>query len=94
MLSALFTLGIYIVGVFAQDIRNIGLVTKSPAVISVTRVIYYLLPNFHNFNAIAAAAHGEHIPGSLVAQNTLYAVLYASLVLLAAAAVFSRRNLK
>lgn len=94
MLSALFTLGIYIAGVFAQDIRNIGLVTKSPAVISATRAIYYLLPNFHNFNAIAAAAHGEPIPAALAGQNTLYAFLYAVLVLLAAAAIFSRRNLK
>jgi hypothetical protein len=52
------------------------------------------LPNFHNFNAIASAAHGEPIPTSLVGQNTLYALLYVSLVLVAAAAVFSRRNLK
>ena len=94
MLSALFTLGIYIVGVFAQDIRNIGLVTKNPALISATRALYYLLPNFHNFNAIAAAAHGEPIPASLVAQNSLYTLLYVSLVLVAAAAIFSRRNLK
>jgi ABC-type transport system involved in multi-copper enzyme maturation permease subunit len=94
MLSALFTLGIYIAGVFAQDIRNIGLVTKNPALVSATRAVYYLLPNFHNFNAIASAAHGEPIPASLVGQNTLYALLYVSLVLVAAAAVFSRRNLK
>ncbi|HXX18779.1 MAG TPA: ABC transporter permease [Candidatus Acidoferrum sp.] len=94
MLSTLFTLGIYITGVFAGEIREFGEFTKSPAVKVIMRVLYYLVPNFHNFNAIAAAAHGETIPLSLIAQNTLYAALYVALLLVAASAVFSNRNLK
>jgi len=94
LLSTLFTLGIYIAGVFAGDIREFGALTKSPAVKAFTLAIYYLLPNFHNFNAITAAAHGEAIPFTLVWQNTVYAALYSGIVLLAAAAAFSRRNLK
>jgi ABC-type transport system involved in multi-copper enzyme maturation permease subunit len=43
---------------------------------------------------MAAAAHGESIPFTLVWQNTLYALLYIVLLLLASSAVFSRRNLK
>jgi hypothetical protein len=43
---------------------------------------------------MAAAAHGRDIPGALILQNTAYAVLYSGIVLLVAAAVFSRRNLK
>ena len=57
-------------------------------------MVYYLVPNFHNFNAIAVVAHGDAIPFSLIWQNTVYAVLYAGVVLLAASAVFSGRNLK
>jgi hypothetical protein len=53
-----------------------------------------LLPNFHNFNVIAAAAHGETIPFTLIWHNTLYAALYVILILVAASAVFSGRNLK
>jgi ABC-type transport system involved in multi-copper enzyme maturation permease subunit len=94
MLSTLFTLGIYITGVFAKDIRDLGELTSNPSLNMVTRVIYYLVPNFSNFNAIALAGHGESIPLSLVGQNTLYAVLYVTLLLLAASAVFSKRNLK
>jgi len=94
MLSTLFTLGIYITGNFASDIRGFGDFTKSPGVKVVTRVIYYLVPNFHNFNSIAAASHGEPIPLALVGQNTLYAALYVALLLVAASAVFSHRNLK
>ena len=94
MLSTLFTLGIYITGCFAGDIREVGDLTENPGVKVFTRVIYYLVPNFHNFNVIAAAAHGEKIPLVLIGQNTLYAVLYVALLLVAASAVFSSRNLK
>jgi Cu-processing system permease protein len=94
MLSALFTLGIYIAGVFAPDMRDIGEFTQSPALKGATSVLYYLVPNFHNFNVIAAVAHGEAVPAALIWQNTLYAIAYVSVVLIAASAVFSRRNLK
>ena len=94
LLSTLFTLGIYIAGIFARDIRDFGEVTRNPVLGQVTRVIYYILPNFHNFNAIAAAAHGESVPLSLVAMNTLYTILYAAVILLAASSAFSGRNLK
>jgi ABC-type transport system involved in multi-copper enzyme maturation permease subunit len=94
MLSTLFTLGIYITGIFASDIRDFGLLTHNRAMEAFTRVLYYLVPNFHNFNAIAAAGHGETVPWTLIWQNTVYSVLYATVVLIAASAVFSRRNLK
>jgi len=94
MLSTLFTLGIYITGVFANDIRNFGAMTRNPAIKTASEILYYLVPNFHDFNAIAAAAHAEAIPFSLVWRNTVYAVMYVTLILAASSAVFSRRNLK
>jgi ABC-type transport system involved in multi-copper enzyme maturation permease subunit len=94
MLSTLFTLGIYITGTFASDIRDFGKLTHNPMMMAFTQGIYYLLPNFHNFNVIAAASHGDTIPRALIAQNTLYAVLYVAVVLIGASAAFSRRNLK
>lgn len=94
MLSTLFTLGMYIAGIFSTDIRDVGMFTSSPAMQWGARVLYYLLPNFHNFNVIAAAAHGELIPFALIWHNTLYAAAYVALVLIAASAVFSGRNLK
>jgi ABC-type transport system involved in multi-copper enzyme maturation permease subunit len=94
MLSTLFTLGVYITGIFAQDIRNAGDLSKSPPIEFITRVIYYLVPNFHNFNVISAAAHGESIALALILQNTLYTAVYVLLVLLGATAIFSGRDLK
>jgi ABC-type transport system involved in multi-copper enzyme maturation permease subunit len=94
MLSTLYTLGIYVAGVFAPDIKGVSEYSQSPAIASIARFVYYLLPNFHNFNVIAAASHGEAIPFSLVWHNTLYAWLYVTVILIAASAVFSGRNLK
>jgi ABC-type transport system involved in multi-copper enzyme maturation permease subunit len=94
MLSTLYTLGIYVAGVFAPDIRGVGQFTNNPSLKIVAKCIYYVLPNFHNFNIIAAAAHREAIPHALIWQNTLYALLYSALLLLAASTVFSGRDLK
>jgi ABC-type transport system involved in multi-copper enzyme maturation permease subunit len=94
MLSTLFTLGIYITGVFAADIKRFGDLSQSKGVVILTRLLYYLIPNFHNFNVISAAAHGESVAFSLIAQNTLYTAVYVTLVLLGATAVFTGRDLK
>jgi ABC-type transport system involved in multi-copper enzyme maturation permease subunit len=94
LLSTLFTLGMYIAGIFSTDIHDVGMFTSSLAIQWGARLLYYLLPNFHNFNAIAAAAHGESIPFALIWQNTAYAAVYVALVLIAASAIFSGRNLK
>jgi len=94
MLSILFTLSIYITGTFAADIREFGDFSRNPALKAITRALYYVIPNFHNFNAIASAGHGQSIPFSLVWQDTLYAVLYVVLVLFASSITFSVRDLK
>jgi Cu-processing system permease protein len=93
-LAILFTLGIYIAGVFAEELRTMQVVDMTPATMKMLKGISYLLPNFENFNVMAAVAHGRAVPGKLVLHDTCYAILYCGIVLLAAAAVFSRRNLK
>jgi ABC-type transport system involved in multi-copper enzyme maturation permease subunit len=94
LLSILFTVGIYIAGLFANDIRTFSNITGSRALDALAVALSYLLPNFNNFNAIASAAHGRAIPSALILQNTIYAVVYTAVVLLAATVTFSRRNLK
>lgn len=94
MISTILTIGLYIAGVFSSDIRSFGALTGSSLASGITAALYYVLPNFHNFNVIAAAAHGERIPAALIVQNTLYAAVYIALVLFPAAAIFSHRDLK
>jgi len=94
LLAILYTSAFYVLGLFVLEIRTFGITLTSPAMTVFTRGLSYLLPNFENFNVMAAAAHGRTIPGTLIAQNSGYAILYSAVVLLIATAVFSRRNLK
>jgi ABC-type transport system involved in multi-copper enzyme maturation permease subunit len=94
LLAILYTAGLYIAGQFVQEMRTFHNPRANPAVAAFTHWLSYLLPNFENFNVMAAAAHGREIPGALILQNTIYAVLYCGIILLVATVVFSRRNLK
>ena len=94
LLAILFTVGLYVVGLYVQELRNLPVEVMSPAMSAFTKWLSYLLPNFENFNVMAMAAHGRAVPGSLILQNTLYTVVYCTIVLTAAAVVFSRRDLK
>lgn len=93
LLAILFTAGLYVAGLFVHEMRALQ-EDLAPAVATMLRSISYLLPNFENFDVMGAAAHGRAIPGVLVAQNTLYAVIYCAMVLAVAAVIFSQRNLK
>ena len=94
LLAILFTAGLYVAGLFVNEMRGFQSDTMAPAVQTFLRWLSYLLPNFENFDVMGAAAHGRAIPVTLILQNTAYAVLYCAIVLVAASAVFSRRNLK
>ena len=94
MLSTLFTLSIYIAGLFAADIRGFGVITESRTAVMVTSLCSYLLPNFRNFNVMAAVAHGHGVPWRLVVENTAYAGLYLLAILTGASLIFRHRELK
>jgi ABC-type transport system involved in multi-copper enzyme maturation permease subunit len=94
LLAILFTAGLYVSGLFVREMRGLHGDKLAPAVQTFLRWLSYLLPNFENFDVMASAAHGRHIPGTLILHNTAYAVLYCVIVLAAASAIFSRRNLR
>jgi len=94
LLAILYTSGLYIVGLYVQELRDLPEEVMKPATRAAVKWFSYFLPNFENFNVMAMAAHGRAVPGSLILNNTLYAIVYCAVVLTAAAVVFSRRNLK
>lgn len=93
-LAILFTLGLYVAGLFAQELRTIQALTLTPSTMKMLKGISYMLPNFENFNVMGAVAHGRGVPAALVWQDTGYALVYGAMVLAAAAMIFARRNLK
>jgi ABC-type transport system involved in multi-copper enzyme maturation permease subunit len=94
LLAILFTAGLYVAGLFVQEMRNLRADLIGPVLRTGLRWLSYLLPNFENFDVMASAAHARAIPGSLVAQNTAYAIVYCGVLLVAASMIFSRRDLK
>jgi ABC-type transport system involved in multi-copper enzyme maturation permease subunit len=94
LLAILFTAGIYIAGLYVQELRDLPKEVMSPGMAAFTKWFSYLLPNFENYNIMAMAAHGRAVLGSFILQNTLYTILYCAVVLAGAMLVFSKRNLK
>jgi Cu-processing system permease protein len=94
LLAILFTAGLYIAGLFVGAMRTVQSNLMAPALKTFLGWLSYVLPNFSNFDVMSSAAHGRAVPMMLVLQNTAYTALYCGIVLAAAAAVFSQRNLK
>ncbi len=92
ILSAGFTLCVYVIGNLLNDIRWFGEETNSALLEGLTGVLYYVLPNFSDFNRISQVAHGEKISGALLLSNSLYALLYVSILLSAAILIFEERE--
>ncbi len=91
--SALFAFALFVIGTFADDLRNFAAASEGVTRILVT-VAAYIVPNFASLNVISQVAHDQPISGSLVLFNTLYALLYSAAVTAGAVLIFERRNLK
>jgi len=94
MLSALFTLGIWAAGHLSRDLYALGQQAENPTLTTAATWLYRLLPDLEGFNLTIQAVHGLPITAEEVALPILYGVGYATAVLIAAAAIFRRRDMK
>ena len=93
ILSAIFSFLMFVIGTFAEDLRNFAAISHGFTHWATT-VTAYIVPNFASLNIISLAAHDQAVGNALVWQNTLYAVLYAGSVLCGSVLIFERRNFK
>jgi Cu-processing system permease protein len=94
LLSTLLTLGLWIAGHFNADLRNFDAVVHQPVAVYLARALYYVLPNLAPFDVKAEAVYGAPIAASHVLLTMAYAVVYVAAVLMAALAIFRRRDFK
>ena len=94
ILSAVFTFCVFVIGNFSGDIRLFGQASGSPFLEKITGALYYLLPNFGDFNVIDQAAHGVRISSLFISANTWYAFLYIAVLLSAAILIFEEREFR
>lgn len=93
LLSAVFAFSLFVIGSFAEDLRNFAGMAHG-ALRWLATGAAYLVPNFSAFNIISSVAHEQPVAGLLILQNTLYAVFYAIMALSGAILIFERRDLK
>jgi ABC-type transport system involved in multi-copper enzyme maturation permease subunit len=93
-LSALLSFFIFVVGHFSSDLRALSDSAASTPARWIFRGLYYLLPNFSNFSAITAIAHGVTPDARTVVGAIVYGVLYVAALLSVAVLIFRRRNFK
>jgi ABC-type transport system involved in multi-copper enzyme maturation permease subunit len=93
LMSSVFTFALFLIGSLADDLRGFARMTHGLTGALATGVAY-LVPNFSAFNIINQAAHGDPVPGRLIAYNTAYALLYSAMTISGAVLIFQRRNLK
>jgi len=94
ILSAAFTFGLFIVGHFSTDLRGFEQVVESPAAVTLARGLYWVLPNLEQFDVKAQVVHAQPVPLGYMVLTGAYAALYIAVLLVAAMAIFSRRDLK
>jgi Cu-processing system permease protein len=94
MLSAAMTFGFFIAGRFSADLRNFHDVVESPAAARLAGALYWILPNLGRFDVRSQVVHGAAVPAEYLALSTAYGALYVAALLVAATAVFVRRDFK
>ncbi len=60
---------------------------------TLVRVLYYAVPNFHDFDFKAQVVYGTAVPLATLGWLTLYAALYGGVCLGLASTIFGRRDL-
>jgi ABC-type transport system involved in multi-copper enzyme maturation permease subunit len=94
ILSAAMTFGLYVAGNFNADLRNFEQVVDSRAAAWLARGLYHVLPDLSSFDIKTQVVHGLPVSAGYVAGSVAYGALYIAALLLAATAIFSRRDFK
>ena len=94
ILSALFSLGVYMLGHLSRDLRELGQQSDLEGVTEIATWIYRILPDLESFNLSIQAVHGLAISREEVILPILYALTYTAVLLFLAILIFRGRDLK
>lgn len=93
VMSAVLTLGVWVVGLLSDDLRGFTAVTTSPAIEAFVRTIGTVVPAFSAFDVKAEVVNGRPpVAWGYVGMTVAYAMTYASALVGAAIGIFSRRQ--
>lgn len=94
MLASFFSVGVWLVGNLTRDLRDIGARSELASVRQATALLHRLLPDLGSFDLSIQASHGLALMASDLWLPLLYGAAYTTVVLVAAVAVFDRRDFR
>ena len=94
ILSAIFTLSMFLIGHLTKDLLVFGGRAGSGSVRLATRVLFYLLPNLENFNWKNEVVYGGAGSFSVIPAAAGYLLAYGAAVLCLACLLFARKDFK
>lgn len=93
-LSGMFSLGVFAIGHLTPGLKNLGEVSGDPFLISLTRVLYYVMPNLEAFNFKTEALYQVPVDWGATGLTVLYGAAYAGALLTLAGIIFTRRDFR
>lgn len=94
LVSVVFTVSLYILGLASADLRGFNDIVDAPVVGHVVSLIGWIVPAFSAFDVKNDVVHGHPVSFGLVAWMVGYSLVYSASLLGAAVMVFSRREFK
>jgi ABC-type transport system involved in multi-copper enzyme maturation permease subunit len=94
VLSAMFTLSMFLIGHVTRDLLFFGGQSPSPVVRTTTQGIYYLLPNLEYFNWKNDVVYGQVRSLAPLLPAVGYMFAYCAAVLAVACLLFARKDFK
>jgi ABC-type transport system involved in multi-copper enzyme maturation permease subunit len=93
-LAALFSCSVFVIGHLTESLASIGARSKVAAVQWLSTAFFHLLPDLELFNFRNDAMYATAAPEGFYGRVLAYWIAYLALLLAAAVAIFSRRDLK
>jgi ABC-type transport system involved in multi-copper enzyme maturation permease subunit len=94
LLSIVFTVGVWVVGLESQDLRHFGDIVASENLGRLVSAVGWVVPAFSAFDVKSQVVHGFGVPAGFIAFRLLYAAIYSAVAVFAGVVIFSRREFK
>lgn len=91
-LSAVMTIGLYIVGHLTADLKEVAIKSHSAVMKAIVHTVYYLCPNLEMLNIKGQAAMGIAVATSYELTATAYGLLYVGVLLTSACVILEQRD--
>jgi ABC-type transport system involved in multi-copper enzyme maturation permease subunit len=93
-LSAMLTLGVWVIGRFSSDLVDFASRTEDPLTRAAVTGVHYILPNLEKFDVKNLVVYRMAIDPAYVGGAVVYGLLYILLLIGLAAVIFERRDFK